>query len=271
MICGRRVLVNDTPYSIDDSNLWGALAGIATPFAVKPYGGGHGEGFDIIERLDTDGKRVVFRGRGVCGLNEWLAAAARDPQGLIFQELLAPHPSLCSFGSSALNTLRIATVRDADGISHPVAILFKLARVGALVDNIGAGALASHVDPLSGRLSKAFSWPGDGTWDKHPDTGAQIEGYELPYWSEAVALAVRAHERLTSAGSLSWDVAITERGPMLLEMNAFAPRPVYQRLDRGLLGTVCADVLRQRGIVVGTKRTRGWLSALSVNRGKDVL
>lgn len=38
-------------------------------------------------------------------------------------------------------------------------------------------------------------------------------------------------------------------GPMLLEMNAFTPRPVYQKLNRGLMLTVYGDVLRAKNNV----------------------
>lgn len=246
--CGRRVLVHGTGYDAEDPELRQALSRIPGPFAVKPYGGGHGEGFGVVEAISAGDEKIVLRGRGACSLGDWIGKAVRDPQGLLLQELLVPHPALRRYGETALNTLRIVTVRDAAGVPHAASVLFKMARTGALVDNIGAGALAAHVDLGTGKLSKAFAWPGDGLWDVHPDTGADIEAYELPYWREAITLASQAHERLTSGGSLSWDVALTERGPMLLEMNAFAPRPVYQRLDRGLLGTVYGEVLRQRNI-----------------------
>jgi hypothetical protein len=248
-VCGERLLVLNDTFSRYSSTLVEALGQLSCPFAVKPYGGGHGIGFDVVDSIDVKSETVSFRRRGVVRVAEWLEEVSKDAEGLLFQQLVASHSELLVFGQSALNTLRIVTIRDAHGIAHPAVVLMKLARVGALVDNIGAGALAAHVHLETGRLSKAFVWPGLGVWERHPDTDAQIEGFEVPFWREGLELATRAHERLTSADSLSWDIAITDEGPVLLEMNAFTPRPVYQRLNRGLLGTVYGEVLRQRKLI----------------------
>ena len=249
LFVGRRVLISDVSFAFDDPGLFPALARLGTPFVVKPYGGGHGEGFGIVDTICEDERAIVFRGRGSLGYDEWITRTAGDPEGLLAQELLKTHNELLRFGESALNTLRVVTIRDSAGVAHAAAVLLKLARAGALVDNIGAGALAANVDLDSGKLSKAFLWPGYGAWAMHPDTGAEIEGFTVPFWQEAVGLAICAHERLTSGGSLSWDVAITNDGPMLLEMNAFTPRPVYQKLNRGLMLTVYGDVLRAKNNV----------------------
>jgi hypothetical protein len=232
------------------SDFKSVMARIPTPFAVKPYDGAHGDGFCIVNSISLEANEIVFRGKGSEKLDRWLLGVVENKHGLLLQELISSHSALHVFGSSALNTIRLVTVRDSAGAVHPVAALLKMARVDSLVDNIGAGAIAAHIDFENGRLSEAFSWPREGLWTSHPDTGAVIEGFEVPFWREAISLAINAHERLTSGSSLSWDVAITDRGPVLLEMNAFVPRPVYQKLDRGLMCGVYGNVVQQRGFSI---------------------
>jgi hypothetical protein len=50
--------------------------------------------------------------------------------------------------------------------------------------------------------------------------GMGIAGTRLPYWPESVELALRAHGRLGEIPCVGWDVAVLERGPLLLEGNA---------------------------------------------------
>jgi hypothetical protein len=47
----------------------------------------------------------------------------------------------------------------------------------------------------------------------HPDTGVRFEGHAVPFYEEAVALCRRF--------LIGWDVAITPRGPLILEPNLF--------------------------------------------------
>lgn len=63
----------------------------------------------------------------------------------------------------------------------------------------------------------------------NPDSGARIEGLELPHWREAIALAVGAHEALEyRLPVMGWDVAILEDGPIFIEANRFPCGAVAQ-------------------------------------------
>jgi len=56
-------------------------------------------------------------------------------------------------------------------------------------------------------------------FDVHPDTGAPITGFRIPFWSQTVALALHAHERLGHNPCIGWDIAVLPSGPVLLEGN----------------------------------------------------
>ena len=53
----------------------------------------------------------------------------------------------------------------------------------------------------------------------HPDTGAQIVGAPIPDWGPVLDLTAAAACVLPSIRTQSWDVALTDSGPVLLEVN----------------------------------------------------
>ena len=52
-----------------------------------------------------------------------------------------------------------------------------------------------------------------------PGWGTRIEGIELPMWDEALELAHAAMPHFLPNRSIGWDVAITDRGPVIVEAN----------------------------------------------------
>src|SRR5262245_33178746 len=55
--------------------------------------------------------------------------------------------------------------------------------------------------------------------ERHPDTGAAIEGHRIPCWRDAVELARRAHQAFLTMKFVGWDIPILVDGPILLEGN----------------------------------------------------
>jgi len=81
------------------------------------------------------------------------------------------------------------------------------------------------IDMKSGKLGTAI----DGSSSReeftvHPEHGSQIEGICVPHWQEAMDLAkqcLQAFPRLKFAGL---DIAFSNEGPCILEMNASPAR-----------------------------------------------
>jgi hypothetical protein len=53
----------------------------------------------------------------------------------------------------------------------------------------------------------------------HPDIGRPILGTKIPSWENIQALIKDTAPIFAGIGTQSWDVAITDRGPVLLEAN----------------------------------------------------
>lgn len=78
---------------------------------------------------------------------------------------------------------------------------------------VGAGVDMSTGETLTGVLD-------DEVVDEHPDTGALVAGLRIPQWDFILQLAARGYD-VTGLGYLGVDVVVdSDRGPLILEMNA---------------------------------------------------
>jgi hypothetical protein len=78
------------------------------------------------------------------------------------------------------------------------------------------------VDLATGRLGRAIAKTAAGSTsmhDRHPETGAVIEGFLLPHWESVCQLAIRTHDALDRIICVGWDVAILADGPVIVEGN----------------------------------------------------
>jgi hypothetical protein len=80
--------------------------------------------------------------------------------------------------------------------------------------------LAAVVNLESGRLDKAqYKLPHPEVYSKHPDHGRDIEGVLIPFWGEAKALVTATLSLFPRMKYGGFDVAITETGPVIVELN----------------------------------------------------
>lgn len=142
----------------------------------------------------------------------------------IVQKTLRNHHEIAKIYPSAINTLRIVTVNPkySDNPKDVVLLgaLLRMGAHGAVIDNWAKGGLVCGIDG-DGKLMKfGFYKPGYGTkTEKHPDTHFKFEGFDVPYYKEALNLCKQFHSKLNKIHSIGWDVAITEEGPIFIEGN----------------------------------------------------
>jgi hypothetical protein len=79
--------------------------------------------------------------------------------------------------------------------------------------------------------------------DDHPDTGERFSGLALPFYREAVEVAVKAQGALSQLRTLGFDVAITERGVSIIEANTWWGHPTQAEMRRGLITDKLREVL----------------------------
>jgi hypothetical protein len=210
--------------------------------------------FDGEGWVGPDGRR-----RSETELLAELTAEAGE-RGLLLQERMRNHRALTVLTPAALSTVRIITVRGGSGTLQIVLAVAKIPTGSAATDHMRLGGFAAPVDLATGRLGRpvrkdertvvAFG-------DRHPDTGVQIEGFQLPCWEEAKRLALRAHELLGEVTTVGWDVAITDDGPIIVEANNPGPTSAQMPTNQPLGETAVARAIldRLRLALAGAQRT----------------
>ena len=178
----------------------------------KPVDGACGIG--IIHLRSMSGKLVV-KGQEIS--IEYLKDKLGKGRYIIQQFINNQHEGISRLYPDACNTLRITVAREGDGTR----VLGRMCMLGAH----GTDCSNWHFGGVSVNLKE------DGTLDKygyckidkkvtaHPDTGVTFEGYKIPYFEEAIALARKATECFYGFCSIGWDIALTEAGPTIIEGN----------------------------------------------------
>ena len=156
-------------------------------------------------------------------IDEFFATVACSPDGLLLEAYIAQHPVMMALNESSVNTIRMfvaCSLQPLDKTPSVVGAFVRIGRVGSLVDNTTSGGLAAVVNLESGRLDKAqYKLPHPEFYSKHPDHGRDIEGVVLPYWEEAKDLVTATLSLFPRMKFGGFDVAITETGPVVVELN----------------------------------------------------
>jgi Sugar-transfer associated ATP-grasp len=228
-----RAVINGTSFIPTPKAVCVRMSDLELPVLVKMAPVDGQPHIDVLLSIDLNREQLEFESRGIRHVDRLLAGPDGDATGILLQELLVQHKQLDVF-HPVLNTLRIITHIGPSGEIDVPACFLKLARTGSRVDNLHHGAIAAHVDQETGRLEAGFSGRGSVRFTHHPDTGAAIEGFAVPYLQEAVELAKRAHPLLQSPSLIGWDVAVTDEGPKIIEANSYLSFPKTQKGGRGL-------------------------------------
>jgi len=172
---------------------------------------------ELIDRLTVDGK---------------LARA-------LIQERLRPHPAVASILPDVCPTVRFMTLLTNNGVEHLGAAL----RIGSgrgPTDNLAGGGLLAPIDLDTGNVLSAISLARDipEHVKAHPVTKAAISATRIPNWNELKALVDRSALAFNFLPCIGWDIGITERGPVIIEINT-RPRCISVQSARptGLLDT----------------------------------
>lgn len=201
-------------------------------FVVKPAKGVYGERVTAWTRVDGDlvdhtGERLSFA--------ELLDSICSDSRYdcFIIQERLENHAELIRLtGSAGLQTIRLVTFVDGDGQVHLTDGALKLIVGNQVIDNIGHGTTGNVWAGIvleQGVLGPAVAPSPDGlgyvSLSAHPVTGLELAGFVLPDWSDLITLVLRCARLFLPLRTVGWDVALTTRGPVVVEGNRWWDPP----------------------------------------------
>lgn len=218
---------------------------------IKDTENSHGEGVMVvktIEYLDDDCKLNYFNGKSAM-LSEVLG---KHP--LIFEALIKQTAQFSSFNSSSVNTVRFMTTLYPNGEAKVIATFIKIGRAGSCVDNAGSGGNVDVcVDVETGKIQYAIQYDG---WrkiseiEKHPDSGTQLNGVVIDNWEQIKADVIRFQQAMPWCKAAGWDIAITDEGPLVIEVNDFWDRTGQYFIRRGWRNDIrdCYKAWKKEGV-----------------------
>lgn len=209
--CGLIKMLNKTTTTIED------LLKTHNSLFFKPLNAECGEG---IFSAGLSGGSYHLDGK-VVDLVELQKKIERVTTDYLVQDMVVQHKEMSRLYPNAINTLRIVTVRNIK--TGKVDVLHSLLRIGAhgnIVDNWAKGGIAIGIKPDGFLCDSGFFKPSYGKQvGVHPDTGVTFSSFKIPYYEQAILMCRSFHADLEHIGSIGWDVAITENGPLFIEGN----------------------------------------------------
>lgn len=128
----------------------------------------------------------------------------------------------------AINTVRIITVHKYDGEVLVVAAYQRIGNHGYIVDNYNGGGMVVPINEKTGIIEYPAVDKRKQIYYKHPMTDIPIVGFKVPKFSSAVNLAKKAAKVIDEIRYVGWDIAITDKGPVIIEGNEYPGHDIYQ-------------------------------------------
>lgn len=197
-----------------------------------------------------DGGRIAvsdFVDRKVFGAS---AGYFKREMGYLFQEVLRPHPAIVELvGNTTISGARVVVVQDEEG-PEAIAAFWRIARENCVSDlwtGGRSGHLSAPIDLASGRVGIAINGLESKDYTHSPETGRAIDGFVMPDWPQALAACLDAATVFPLMRIQHWDIAFTDRGPKLLELNDVGNVGFIQTFGRGMLTPRLRKILREKG------------------------
>jgi len=210
----------------------------AKRLVVKLVDGAGGKGTCIVQREASElvVRQISDPARPI-PLNQY-----STPSRAVVQEWVVQHPDVSRLSGRALNTARMVTLLTPE---KEVIFLGAYIRIGIgsnFLDSGSHGGVGAKVDKETGRLGERTS-DGRGRFIPFkPDAHEKVSDVVLPFWDEAVALAVRAQKCFGPFNRfIGLDIGFSETGPVLIEVNDI--------FDCGRFESVTGPILKDEAVL----------------------
>ena len=214
------VLLNSSMKEEDKSTII-CLYDKGLPLIVKPIASGGGKGIRKVDPKEYDNCTSFINGL----MREY-------PKGCVIEELIVQDERMAVLHPQSINTVRMSTIRR----NGKVELFHPFMRVGcgdSVVDNGGSGGLLMPFDIQNGKILCAANELGK-SYEFHPDTEIRLIGFTIPRWGEAVALINDIMALFPNDSYISWDLALTESGWIVVEGNSHGQFAGQYALHRGI-------------------------------------
>lgn len=193
-------------------------------FCIKPACGSGGKGILVIkDKNEANGNFIKTSGQEI-SLQEIKRHLANIIAGLyslgnrqdiaIIEELIHVDDIFTNISYAGVPDLRVIVFK-----GYPVMCMLRLStKESDGKANLHQGAVGLGICIKTGKAVRAVQH--NQPVEKHPDTGAKLSEFKMPYWKTILTLAASCYE-MTELGYIGADLVLDrDKGPMLLELNA---------------------------------------------------
>lgn len=155
-----------------------------------------------------------------------------DIKEYLLEDVIIQNKKLAELYDKSINSLQIFTFFDGKKAYLLQAIL----KIGN--DNFSNSKIYAFLDEKGSVATPAID-ENDNIFGIHPISKKQILGFKVPMFNEAIELVLKASTKIPEIGYISWNVAITENDPAIIEGNSypdvFQIKPRFSKNKTGIL------------------------------------
>ncbi len=190
-----------------------------------------GDNFKEFEKFVKNNNKLIVKpiiGEGGFGIEKQIITSKTnlkklyssliDKKQFLIEECLEQHKDINKLYNNSVNTLRLFTFYD-NKKTYVVNSIFKIGNGGITV-NFSSGSMYTFVNDKGLVIVPAID-QNDNVYSKHPLTNESIIGFNVPMYKEACELVKNAAKVVKEVKYIGWDVAITPKGPAIIEGNSF--------------------------------------------------
>ena len=173
-------------------------------FAKEPTGeGGHGISKIIVKEYDVDK----------------LYNKLTSNNQLLVEEEIIQSDDLNEINPNVVNSFRIITIMDKEGKVHLVNNALRINQDDAEV--IGCTNDLYFSLNAEGKIDSNVIDDYGNIYDKHPLTGKKFSDVKIKGVKEAFEMCMDAHKKIPQVRYIGWDIAFTNKGPVMVEGNEY--------------------------------------------------
>lgn len=249
------------------------------PIFGKPFDSACSMGTAKIDSYDADRDAVVL-GDDLIPVEGFAEMVEGLGRAYIFQTLMLPHPEIAKIIGPSVSSVRMFVFSDENGCDVFRAA-WKIPASANVADNFWRlGNMLAGIDGETGKIVKTMHRTPAGLEpiDAHPATGVSFTDLVFPHWDEMKATVLAAAVNLPGCHFQGWDVALTDRGPILVELEGDGGNPIMEQLcfESGLLNERYQNIVktakdeekhqRKRNIAISNTDLKKNIAGLAIPR-----
>lgn len=182
---------------------------------LKRFTGGAASGISILKRV----KEGVYVNSENEEVNAKMIRRKYKDEDYIFEKQIKQEQVLEQFNPDTVNTIRVLTYKN-----KIISATVRFGGKGEFVDNVSANGVAVSLDIHTGILG-SYGLKMYSTTEKfyeHPDSHVKFKDVKIEQWNEICNTIRQTMDFLPYYNSVGFDIATTDCGPIILEINTGA-------------------------------------------------